>query len=606
MKEMRTSSVVSEQYISFSPLFIKCDSSIIYADHATLIADTTGSFGNFTDEVRLSILLQESLINTTDLQYFLPFIKDPGESLRLSGRVTGKISELRGRDIKVTYGKSSLLDCGFDFSGLPDISDAFIFLGVNSLITNAEDLRTLSSISREEITVPEFVDNLGVISFDGNFTGFTTDFVTYGKIGTSVGNIRTDISLRPEGRNGLRFRGLVTGSNIDLGVLSGNSDLFGKSSMSADVDGYLTSPREFAGNLSGRIDSIEINRYSYRNVTLNGSFTEKMWDGSINVTDKNIKLDLLGMFSLREGLPEFDFTLNLAEADLFNLNFDRKDSTSFASALVTANFSGNSIDNLNGEIKILNSTLRKHGNQLELYDFSIRAFKEGENPAIRLRTDFLNADIKGHYSFTEIGNLMKHTLSKLMPSMFSPPPNGKYLINNNFTFTIDFRNSDRINNFFRTGILIADKSQIRGAVMGDSLIKIEGTSSMLEIKNNVFRDLVVEAGTSGNMFNADLKSTSLTLPFQSELKDLTLDFNTRPDTFNFVINWDNREKVLNKGRFHAFGSVSKADREQRKPVLKINIEPSEIYSVDNLWKINRSEIVIDSNAVKVNNLYINN
>ncbi len=606
VKEMKTSSVITGQYISFGPLFIKCDSSIIYADHAALVADTTGSFGNFTDEVRLSILLQKSLINTTDLQYFLPFIKDPGESLWLSGRVTGKISELRGRDIKVTYGKSSLLDCDFDISGLPDIRDAFIFLGVNSLVTNAEDLRTLSNISRENITVPEFTDNLGVISFDGNFTGFTTDFVTYGKIGTSVGNIRTDLSLRPEGRNRLRFRGLVTVSNIDMGVISGNSDLFGKLSMSADVDGYSTSQKEFAGSLAGRIDSIEINRYSYRNVTLNGSFTEKMWDGSINVTDKNIKLDLLGMFNLREELPEFDFTLNLAEADLFSLNFDRKDSTSSATALVTANFSGNSIDNLNGEIKLLNSTLRKFGNQLELYDFSVRAFKEGENPAISLRTDFVNADIRGRYSFAEIGNLMKHTLSTLMPSVFSSPPDGRYLSSNHFTFNIDFRNSDRINNFFHTGILIADKSRISGTVMADSIIKIEGSARMLEIKKNVFRDLVVEAGISGDIFKAGLKSTSLTLPFQSELKDLTMDFNTRPDTFNFIINWDNREKVLNKGRFQANGSVNKRTGEQKRPVLKINIEPSEIYSVNNLWRINRSDIVVDSNAIKVNNLYINN
>lgn len=606
VRNMKTSASISGEHISFSPLFIKCDSSIINAANVSLLADTTGSFGNFIDEVRLNILLQRSLINTTDLQYFLPFIKDPGESLWLSGRVAGKVSELRGRDIRATFGKSSLLDCDFDFSGLPDIGNAFIFLGVNSLVTNAGDLRILAGISKEDINVPEFADKLGAISFDGNFTGFTTDFVTYGKIGTAVGNIRTDLSLRPEGRNRLRFRGLVTGTNIDVGVVSGNSDLFGRSSMSADVDGYSTSPKEFSGNLTGRIDSIEINRYMYRNVTLNGSFTEKMWDGSINVTDNNIKMDLLGMFSLGDNLPEFDFTLNLTEADLFRLNFDRKDSTSFASALVTANFTGNSIDNLSGEIKLLNSTLRKFGNQLELYDFSVKAYNEGENRAISLRTDFVNAEIRGQYSFTETGNLVKHTLSTLMPSMFPPPAGDKYLDGNSFTFRVDFRNSDRINNFFHTGLLIADKSVIRGTVRGDSILRVEANSRKMELKNNVFRDLVVEAGISGGRLNAGLKSTSLTLPFQSELKDLTVDFSTRPDTFSFIINWDNKEKVINKGRFNAYGSVNKATNERKKPVLKIDIEPSEVWSVNNLWKINRADVVIDSNAIKINNLYINN
>ena len=60
-------------------------------------------------------------------------------------------------------------------------------------------------------------------------------------------------------------------------------------------------------------------------------------------------------------LPEFDFTLNLAEANLYKLNFDQKDTTSSLSMLLTSNFKGNNIDNLDGEIKLLNSRIKKYG-----------------------------------------------------------------------------------------------------------------------------------------------------------------------------------------------------------------------------------------------------
>jgi hypothetical protein len=81
---------------------------------------------------------------------------------------------------------------------------------------------------------------------------------------------------------------------------------------------------------------------------VNGLFTEKTWDGSVNISDRNIKMDLLGMFDFSKELPEFDFTLNLAESNLYNLNFDKADSTARLSALLTANFRGNNIDNLFG------------------------------------------------------------------------------------------------------------------------------------------------------------------------------------------------------------------------------------------------------------------
>ena len=150
--------------------------------------------------------------------------------------------------------------------------------------------------------------------------------------------------------------------------------------MQANVDGYAYSLKKFAGNLTAKIDSVEINKYIYRNITLDGSFTEKTWDGSINISDKNIKLNLLGLLNFNSKLPEFDFTLNIADANLYKLNFDKLDTTSTVTMLVTSNFKGNSIDNLDGEIKLLNSKFRKYGNNLELYNFTIRTYKEGNVP----------------------------------------------------------------------------------------------------------------------------------------------------------------------------------------------------------------------------------
>lgn len=606
VNELSTKVMIAGQDLIFNSVLFSCDSSSVNLDHIGLLADAPGSFSNFTEKVRLDLLLQKSLLSTSDLQYFIPFLTETNDSLWLSGRVNGTISELRGRNLELSYGDSSYLACDFDFSGLPVIGNAFIYIGVNTLTTNASDISRINIPGKGALTVPDFIHKLGNISFKGTFTGFTTDFVTYGKIGTAIGNISTDISFRPEEKNKFRIKGLLTGSNIDLGEISGNHEMFGKLSMETNIDGYASSAEEFAGNLTGRVDSIEINSYNYRNIALNGVFTEKTWDGSINITDRNIKMDLLGMFNFREKLPEFDFTLNLAEVDLYRLNFDKADTTSSLTALLTANFKGNNIDNLDGEIKLLNSTLRKFNNKLELYDFSIKTFTEADKPAINLRTDFVDADLRGYYNFTEIGTLTISTLATLMPSRFSAPVVDKSQIKNNFTFNINFKNTDKINNFFKTGILLAEKSYLTGAVYSDSIIWIDGRTRMLSVKNNVFEDLTITGNISEQMLTAELKSSSLLLVGQAELNDLAVRFGTKPDSLSLSINWDNKDKILNKGEFIAYVSIFRKEVENDKVVMKIDIEPSKVYTRNNLWKINRSEILIDSNTIDINRMYINN
>lgn len=606
VKKMSSSVMLAKQDIMLKSTSINCDSSIINISRLYLLADSSGSFKKFTEEVKLDVLLDKSLINSSDLQYFFPFPNGLNESIWVSGKFLGTVSELRGRNIELSYRDYTSIDCDFDFSGLPKIENTFIYIGVNSLNTNALDFEKINIPGKGFITVPDVLYKLGNISFDGSFTGFITDFVTYGKISTTLGNIRTDISLRPEESDKYRIKGLITGSEINLGELTGKPELLGKVSMQSNVDGYAYSLNKFAGNLTGKIDSIEINRYEYRNIDLNGYFTEKTWDGSINIDDENIKLSLLGLLNFKNKLPEFDFTLNIADARLYKLNFAKLDTTASVTLLLTSNFKGSSIDNLDGEIKLLNSSFTKYGKNLELYDFSIRTFSENNNPVLSLRTDFVDADIRGYYNFAALGMLVNSTLSKLMPSQFPEKLQRNELKKNNFTFEINFKNTDKINSFFRTGLLLADKSNIKGVVSPDSIITLSGRTKLLSIKNNSFTDLSVDTKISGSDLFLDIGSSSVMLLGQSELKGLAVKLLTKPDNFVFTIDWDNKEKEINKGNFVARGNIAKNKTGKGMAILTIDIDSTSVYVKNNQWKISPSSILVDSNAISINKLNVSN
>lgn len=606
VKKISSKIAFANQNILFNSFYLNSDRSILNVTRLEIQPDSVSSFKKFAEDVKLDIVLERSSISTSDLKYFIPFTSGTNETFWLSGNVTGTISELRGRNIELSYRENTSLDCDFDFSGLTNIENAFIYIGVNSFSTNANDLDKLDIPGKGKFIVPEILYKLGNIYFDGSFTGFTTDFVTYGKFRTDHGIISTDISLRPEESNSFRMKGLINGSNIDLGKISGNPKLLGKLSMAANIDGYASSLKKFAGNITGKIDSIEINRYTYRNIALNGFFTEKTWDGNINIQEENVKMELLGMFNFSREIPEFDFTLNLAEANLFKLNFDPIDTTASLSMLLTSNFKGNNIDNLDGEIRLLNSRIGKYGNNINLKDFSLKTYVVNNLPVISLRTDFADADLNGPYSFSGLGFIARSTLSRVMPSLFNMPEKQPITGHNNFTFAINFKNTDKINNFFRTGLQFPEKSFLNGSVSSDSIISITGKANTFTFKNNIIKDLSVAASISGSTLSADINTSSLSILGQTELKDFSVNIDTKPDNFIFSVDWDNKEKIQNRGNFIASGTVNKAIPGQGNPILKIKIEPSDIYARNNLWKIKESEIFIDSNSVKINNIYIGN
>ncbi|MGA1977304.1 MAG: translocation/assembly module TamB domain-containing protein [Bacteroidales bacterium] len=588
-----------------SSVSINCDSSILNIGYLRINADSPGAFRNFTNQVKLDILLQKSLISLSDMKYFIPSMGRTNEAFWLSGRIFGTVSELRGRDIEFSYGNYTSLNCDFDFSGLPKIENSFIYIGVNRLRTTAGDIGKIKIPGHGPIQLPEFLSKMGTISFDGSFTGFTTDFVTYGNFRTDAGSIRTDLLLRPEALNHFKIKGLISLNSIALGYLTGTPDKLGNISMKANVDGDAYSFRKFDLKLEGAVDSIEINKYKYRNIAINGNFSEKAWDGSVKISEGNIKMDILGLFNFQGELPEFDFTLNLAKANLHNLNFDKTDSSSSLSMLLTADFRGTNIDNLDGEIKLLNSSLVKFGKTLDLYDFTIRTFTENSRPAISIRTDYADADLRGQYNFAGLKSVFKKALSSLMPSWIPVNSKEPELQNNNFIFSINFKNTDKLNNFFRTGLHLSDKSSVSGSIFPDSIMMIKANSKLLDFKNIVFKDLSFEANILDRELKASLSSSSLNLLGNSELKGFLINLNTRPDTFDFGLAWDNKDNILNRGKFSARGIFDKNPK-NKWPVFSISIDSSDMYSRNNLWKIAGSSIRIDSDAVSVHKLYISN
>jgi len=102
VKKMTGDLLVSKTIIDFKSTSVICDSSILNIDQVKISVNSPESFKNFEEEVRLNIILDKSLVSTTELKYFIPSLDSLNATINISGKVTGTISELRGRNIEMS------------------------------------------------------------------------------------------------------------------------------------------------------------------------------------------------------------------------------------------------------------------------------------------------------------------------------------------------------------------------------------------------------------------------------------------------------------------------------------------------------------------------
>jgi len=596
---------VAGSSLCFREIDIITDSSAVSAEKILLLPRDTSSWRDFINEVRMDFLFNKSVLNTTDLAFFVKPLTGISEKVSLSGRVTGTVAEMKGRNIRIDYESSTKLRFDFDISGLPSINDSYLFIDFTDMKTRADDIERFTIPGRKTLILPPVAHDMGMISYRGSFTGFTTDFVSFGTLTTDRGTFDTDLSLRPDGKNSFGFRGSLRTSGVDLGYIAKNEKMFGGLWMHAELDGSMRSSSHLTANISGVIDSVEINKYLYRNISVSGSYADRIWDGTVAVREPNIEMDLMGRFDLEKSMPEFDFTLNLANADLHTLNLIKKDSVFRATALVTANFRGNTTENLEGDLRLINSTLQNSNGTLNIYDFLINSEIVNGEPLLKLRSDFADAEIRGHYSFEAIGRSVGVILADLFPSRFSRPETEKGVVPDEAMFAVDarFKRIDKLNDFLGTGLSISEGTKLTGHFWSDRPEIIAGLKSDAITYQGVRMNTMSLTGSVQNgIMKVGLSADTVLLPDRSILGNFTMAAESSRDTTDLGLKWDNKDGGRTIGELKTRGFFSAG--EENGPILTVTVLPSEVTVSNTPWNVSPARIVIDSVTTFFDNILV--
>ncbi len=608
LKFLSADFLVNRNNLSFKNVYILTSSSEVKAKDASFLFDSFQDFGsgNFISKVFMSLDVEPSKVTCDDLADFVPLFKTYPDTISVKGKVTGTVENMKGEKMFVGFGKMTRINCNFDVKGLPDLRSTLIYADVTDLQTCPSDIERiqLPKSRTGHVNLPETMHRLANIGYKGNFTGFFDDFVTYGTFTTDLGNLSTDLSIKPvmggSADTTFTFHGALKTERFHLGRLLTQPSI-GEVTMSGLVDGAASGRGNIHATIEGLIGSIELREYEYRNISVNGAINNRTYDGQLTIAEPNIKMDFSGKVDLTNPVPEYDFWANVERAKLYNLKLVDADTTSFAAFSIKAVFSGTNIDNMKGELELKNSLIRRNGREIEINDMLLFTKAIRDTNRFILRSDILDAEIWGQYQFLKLPESFFSLVKNYSPAWVPASVSSDSLSHNNFRFEAEFKETEKLTNFFVNEFRISRGTRLEGIYNpAQKDVRFVLNVPYMNLDGKRWRDLYVNGSFEDSVFVAEAGCRIFRLNDNMSFENLTLISNTRGDSTGLDIRWNNWDSLLNRGSLSSKIFFLKSPK-RKIPAIHIFSLPGRIVASGDTWALTHQGVSIDSTAIKVNN-----
>ena len=434
VKNLTADVKLTPQEMAFSNLEIITNNSVI-RNYFRMSYDHMSSMNDFIHKVKMQASFENSQIDSDDISFFAPAMKTWKKSIHLNGSARGTVDDLVGKDLIIQAGSNTLLNGDISMTGLPDINETFIDFKANDFRTTYQDAVAFVP-EMKNVTIPN-LRQLQFIRFNGSFTGFIRDFVTFGTIQTNLGIVKSDLNMKlPPGQEPV-YSGTISTDYFRLGELIDDRNL-GAISLNGSVKGRGFNEKSRQTEIDGKINFVDYKGYRYDNLAVNGKLDKKKFEGVASIKDEETELSLNGLIDFNSETPVFNVLADVAKANLKKLNLTKED-IGFRGKL-NLNFSGSTIDDFLGNATIKEATLTRNGSPLPFDSLIISSDFINNVKTLTARSNELDASVSGVFTIRDLPDAVKLFLNKYYPAYIQPPKNLPE--NQSLTFDITTRNVD--------------------------------------------------------------------------------------------------------------------------------------------------------------------
>ncbi len=570
----------------------------------TLFLDYNGleSFTNFSNEIDVRFKMQPSTVVLKDIAPLLPVFRQFNDKIELEMEFNGNLNEFHCPYFRINAGNYLYFQSDIHIHEMTSLENALIYGKISQLYVSEIGTDFIFKNLTKDGTTPPFMKSMGNISFQGEISGYFNDLVTYGLLSTDIGSVHTDIKLSTDPlKNILHYSGALKTTDFGLGKLTGRTDILENISLNLDIEGDYEKESYPHVSAQGMIASFDYKNYQYQNIELNGEFKAGGFEGNVSLDDKNGKVIVNGNFNIAGEIPSFNLSAELKALRPYDLHLTDKYEDSEFSMILEADFTGNSIDNLIGEIHIDSTSFQSAEKNFFLPHISLSAIQLTHEKQLQLRSRFLDLTVTGNYSYNTLPLSVLKIMEKYLPALIST--RGKELTGNNFSFDLNIYDTSLLTEVFNIPFTIYGHSTIKG-FFNDHVerLRVEGYFPRFRYGNALFESGIFICENPGEQLKVIARGNSRMK--QGAILNLSLEALAGEDQISASANWGNNTSATYSGKLMAVTKFMQTDSE--KPLLKVDvdIQPTLAILNDTIWNIHPSHIRVDSGKISVDNFRI--
>ncbi|MFK7755945.1 MAG: translocation/assembly module TamB domain-containing protein [Flavobacteriales bacterium] len=581
---------ISSRTISLRNSTIKTNDSFISGD-LVLDTDSYKDYSDYIHKVQHDIRLDSStVIDLKELSFFNPNKAFNSFPVLLSGDITGRIDRLKGKNLMANLGAASHFKGDLSLRGLPDLENTFIDLRIEELTSNKREIQNtlIPEFTAEKIKLPENLTELGQITYEGDFTGFINDFVTYGTFYTRIGDLKTDISFKEiDSSRKYRYSGDLITEGFDLAQLYSNPNL-GSISSEIEITGEGVTRNLAELTLKGKVNSINFGKYDFENIRVNGELQENFFSGTLLSQDADAQLDFSGDIDLRESIPTYSFVSNIQNLSVQKYLPNDENIKNMSSKL-TIEGRGSNLDNMEGEICLENTSFQLLDETIELQSIFLHSSLNPER-VILLESDVLNAELKGTFNTNQFINTGKEIVHEFT-NKITPDSELKRGL---FTLKAELKDLSPLSSLLNQDLAAADGTAIQ-VKQDKNTTTFSIYSDSLRFEDYKLTDLILDYSNKYEFVTLDIEASDFYFGDTFHIIEPELLSFTDGPIKNSAFSWDNGEE-------NSSGTVSFEYSVQEKDHI-IAFDQSTINVGPVSWNISpEGSFSSDFNSVSFNNL----
>ena len=556
-------------------------------------------FANFLDKVKVVAEFNETTVALDEINTLYNQF-GAGKKVLFSANINGVLNDLNTENLFVQSENTSIRG-NFNFKNLFSRNEPFAMNAkMKNVTTNYYELRSLLPNILGKL--PTSFQKFGQFTVRGDAIVTQTTIDAKVNINTTIGSSYSDLKLTNiDNIDNASYKGFVSLIDFDLGNLVQKESL-GKTSLDFNVEGMGFLWENLNTEVIGQIYTIHFNQYEYSNIKVSGILKEQLFDGSLLINDQNLKFDFKGLADFGDDRNNFNFIAGVEYANLKKLNFIN-DSISIFKGDVVMDVSGNTLDNITGDIKFTKTNFQNKNDTYYFEDFKVSSiFKNDSIRTIDINSkDIITGYLKGNFKVKELGRLIQNSLGTVYTN-YRP-----FEISRGQTLSFNFKIYNKIVDVFFPEVKFDPNTFIKGNIIADEGdFKFNFKSPSISAFGNKADSIDVKIDNKNPLFNTYVSISDLSTRYY-DVKDFDLINTTLKDTLFFRSEFKGGTEYNDSYNLNFYHTFNK----QNKSV--IGFKKSEVNFKDNTWVVNnngdnKNKIVINRtlDSITIQEIVMNN